>query len=160
MGLDSADAWARKAPSGRSRLPRAQSADGRPAGVGQIDAGSASSRGFCRRSNGPRRPILGSNLRIQRDTLGEFVTRSLNRVDAALRLAAVTVRHGGDQKYHNPEIAGEGADFRLDSYLVIMTIEPLTPAAKPGSRRTPHPGRMIDSASSTTSPLRSSAASP
>jgi hypothetical protein len=31
---------------------------------------------------------------------------------------------------YRPEIAAGGADFRLDPRLVIMTIEPLTPAAK------------------------------
>jgi hypothetical protein len=34
------------------------------------------------------------------------------------------------QAYHEPEIAPGGADFRVDPYLVIVTIEPLTSAAK------------------------------
>jgi hypothetical protein len=34
------------------------------------------------------------------------------------------------QPHHEPEIAAGGPDFRLDPYLVIMTIEPLTSAAK------------------------------
>jgi hypothetical protein len=34
------------------------------------------------------------------------------------------------QTYDKPEIGAEGADFRLDPCLVIMTIEPLTQVAK------------------------------